>query len=76
MKLLDSRSEQIIRKEYAIELEDGSNIFRVEFENEKGKVIDFITMDLMGNEIDDPAFNELIDEFLESIENQTSVDPS
>jgi hypothetical protein len=76
MKLLDSRSEQIIRKEYAIELEDGSNIFRVEFENEKGKVIDFITRDLMGNEIDDHAFNELIDEFLESIENQTSVDPS
>jgi uncharacterized protein YkuJ len=67
MKLLQTESEPMIRQIYYIEI-DGEKYCRIEFENSKGKVVDFITRDENGFEVDDIDLNEQIDEFLNELD--------
>jgi hypothetical protein len=68
MKLLQKETVKVIQTTYTIQLEDGSVIHRIEFEDEKGKIIDSVTRSKGGeylDTIDNAELIEIIDEFLD-----------
>lgn len=70
MELLKKEMLKVTQTTYTIQLEDGSVIHRIEFEDEDGKIIDSVTRSKDGeylDTIDNANMDEEIDTFIDSL---------